>query len=140
MTATFFLGLLGRFALVLLTARFREVLLGNTPRTALGETGTFVHAVFFFFCLLSRSLFCFIKPPVSFGSFTFTLLFYNNARSLLSLFLFSIFKYFTFVLHVKPCIVFLPSSKILIYLILFMRTFFSRFSCSLSFRLKNNFK
>ena len=48
MTATFFLGLLGRFALVLSTARFREVLLGNAPRTALGETGTFVDAVFSF--------------------------------------------------------------------------------------------
>ena len=61
---------------------------------------------FFFFCLLSRSLFCFIKPPVWFGCFTFTLLFYNNARPLLSSFLFSIFKYFIFVLHVKPCIIF----------------------------------
>ena len=48
MSATFFLGLLGRFALVLSTARFREVLLGNAPRTALGETGTFVDAVFSF--------------------------------------------------------------------------------------------
>ena len=106
MSATFFLGLLGRFALLLSTARFREVLLGNAPRTALGETGTFVDAVFSFFCLLSRSLFCFIKQPVWFGSFTFTLLFYNNARPLLSSFLFSIVKYFIFVLHVKPCIIF----------------------------------
>ena len=46
--SNFFLGLLGRFALVLSTARFREVLLGNAPRTALGETGTFVDAVFSF--------------------------------------------------------------------------------------------
>ena len=61
---------------------------------------------FLFFCLLSHSLFCFIKPPVWFGSFTFTLLFYNNARSLLSSFLFSIFKYFIVVLHVKSCIIF----------------------------------
>ena len=106
MTGTFFLGLLGRFALVVSTARFREVLLGNAPRTALGETGTFVDAFFFVFCLLSRSLFCFIKPPFWFGCFSFTLLFYNNARPLLSSFLFSIFKYYIFVLHVKPCIIF----------------------------------
>ena len=130
---------------------------------------------FFFFCLLSRSLFCFIKPLVRFGCFTFTFLFYNNVRPLLSLFLFSIFKYFIFVRHVKPCIIFsfllflslawftqslsssfshvsidvyklswagplytcrqctgaLPCSKALIYLILiFIRTFFSRYSCN----------
>ena len=61
---------------------------------------------FFVFCLLSRSLFRFIKPPGRFGCFTFTLLFYNNARPLLSSFLFSVFKYFILVLHVKPCIIF----------------------------------
>ena len=61
---------------------------------------------FFVFCLLSRSLFCFIKPPFWFGCFSFTLLFYNNARPLLSSFLFSVFKYFILVRHVKPCIIF----------------------------------
>ena len=106
MTATLFLGLLGRFALVLSTARFREVLLGNAPRTALGETGTFVDAVFSFSAFFVTLCFFFIKAPVWFASFTFTLLFYNNARPLLSSFLFSIVKYFIFVLHVKPCIIF----------------------------------
>ena len=39
MTATFFLGLLGRYVLVVSTARLREVLVGNAlRRTALGET------------------------------------------------------------------------------------------------------
>ena len=50
MTATFFLGLLGRYVLVVSTARLREVLVGNAPRrTALGETWTFVDAFFSFF-------------------------------------------------------------------------------------------
>ena len=58
MTATFFLGLLGRFALVLSTARFQEVLLGNAPRTALGETRTFVDVFSFsaFFLVLCFAL------------------------------------------------------------------------------------
>ena len=77
----------------------------NAPRTALGETGTFVDAVVSFSAFFLA--FCFAaKPPVWFGCFPFTLLFYNNARPLLSSFLFSIVKYFIFVLQVKPCIIF----------------------------------